>query len=549
MSFDWYIQWTRTNAKNSPIQILDCITANISKSVEIQNNLCNLTLKNSSVFQANDDNKTIIGEYVETGTQEVKFGEEDELRIWAVYHTDASVVGTTTWLTDANLIGSFAVEEYQVQTIENSSRVQLQAVDSAYLMFNKVYNFSYGISNKFTSPGIVRHCARKFCESTSNTITTYTGTDNDLGVEYAVDAKFLSEGGNIQDYRDSPTTTINGSLNNSATTINVTSTAGFEDGDGTIVIDGEHISYTGITGTSFTGCTRGIDDTSAEAHSNGTTVYQGFPLILMSMVWRPLFEWIGEISQTENTNYLSETTEGGTLNYGRAFIFWIDKNNSVHWVYPDNNPDLTITLSEEGRRAFRLDKSVFDAVNFIIYNSGEDMYGNGIIYYLFDETSEIASLKMRYQPMSKIVFQLIDEDRKINTSRVTTETDIYRQFPLSYPVVPSFLSLSNKFRATGGLAARTNVTSNTEYNDALREAAKQKGFEAAQKIVSKRSGLRYKGQLAIKGTNINPGDLVSVTNPFVGLNSKLLRVVDVSHSINQNGWETTLEVEEDEKEL
>jgi hypothetical protein len=270
---------------------------------------------------------------------------------------------------------------------------------------------------------------------------------------------------------------------------------------------------------------------------------------MMSKIWKPLFEWIGEMGQTENTNYLSEIEEGGTYYYTRAFVFWIDKNNSPHWIYPDDTVDLTITLGQEGRRAFRLDKSVFDAVNFIIYNCGEDMYGNGIMYYWFDETSEVASLKMRYQPMTNVVHTLINEDIKVNTSRDTGNPDIYKQFPSSYTpaIVPSFLADSNLFRASQGMTARTDVTSDAEYNDCLREAAKQRGLSAAQKITTARAGLRYKGQIVLKGVHLNPGDLIEVTNPWVGLKSQYLRVTEVTHNITSQGWETTLDVQEDEK--
>lgn len=56
-----------------------------------------------------------------------------------------------------------------------------------------------------------------------------------------------------------------------ATTVNVNSTTGFPT-IGAISIDAEIIFYTGITATSFTGCTRGADGTSAAAHSVGAQV-------------------------------------------------------------------------------------------------------------------------------------------------------------------------------------------------------------------------------------------------------------------------------------
>ena len=69
------------------------------------------------------------------------------------------------------------------------------------------------------------------------------------------------------------TNTLDGALNNSDTTITVTDTTGFS-ATGTIIIDSELITYTGTTGTTFTGCTRGALGTTAAAHSSGATVTQ-----------------------------------------------------------------------------------------------------------------------------------------------------------------------------------------------------------------------------------------------------------------------------------
>ena len=68
------------------------------------------------------------------------------------------------------------------------------------------------------------------------------------------------------------TTTLNGALNSSATTITVVSTTGFA-ASGAIGIDGEYITYSGVTATTFTGCTRGVGST-AVAHNSGDVVNQ-----------------------------------------------------------------------------------------------------------------------------------------------------------------------------------------------------------------------------------------------------------------------------------
>ena len=69
------------------------------------------------------------------------------------------------------------------------------------------------------------------------------------------------------------TTNLDGALTDSATTVTVASTTGF-DSSGTIFIENEQITYTGTTSTTFTGATRGANDTTASAHDSATQVAQ-----------------------------------------------------------------------------------------------------------------------------------------------------------------------------------------------------------------------------------------------------------------------------------
>lgn len=66
-------------------------------------------------------------------------------------------------------------------------------------------------------------------------------------------------------------TQLDGSITNSQTTITVDSTTGFPT-TGYITIDSEVISYTGVTATQFTGCTRGADGTGATTHMDNAPV-------------------------------------------------------------------------------------------------------------------------------------------------------------------------------------------------------------------------------------------------------------------------------------
>lgn len=66
---------------------------------------------------------------------------------------------------------------------------------------------------------------------------------------------------------------LSGGINASVTTITVSSTSTFTT-SGAIWIDGEYITYSGKTSTTFTGCVRGADGTTAASHTNGSLVSQ-----------------------------------------------------------------------------------------------------------------------------------------------------------------------------------------------------------------------------------------------------------------------------------
>ena len=74
----------------------------------------------------------------------------------------------------------------------------------------------------------------------------------------------------------SVTNQLNGALNNSSATVTVDSTTGFSVGSasvpGRINIDSELITYTGSTATTFTGCVRGTNGSTAASHLDNAIV-------------------------------------------------------------------------------------------------------------------------------------------------------------------------------------------------------------------------------------------------------------------------------------
>lgn len=103
---------------------------------------------------------------------------------------------------------------------------------------------------------------------------------------------------------------LNESLTSSDTTITVISTSGFYSGGGEIVIDKEHLTYTGLTDTSFTGVTRGYAGTDAVTHNSEAMIYTLYT---------------DQVNQAMGYQVVTNTANGGAninvLTMGFGFLF------------------------------------------------------------------------------------------------------------------------------------------------------------------------------------------------------------------------------------
>ena len=178
-------------------------------------------------------------------------------------------------------------------------------------------------------------------------------------------------------------TTLNGDINSSVTTVTVASTTGFED-SGTITIGEENITYTGKSTTQFTGCTRGTDSTSAASHTNGDAVVR-------ASKWYNITRSSGAYSATTDEGWTS-TIIGGVLVMTNNF------DNPQYWALTDGKPlssqlmqDLTnwpsLTL---------LDGGINDSVTTITVDSTEDFPSAGTI--------NIGSEKISYTGVTSTTF-------------------------------------------------------------------------------------------------------------------------------------------------
>ena len=106
------------------------------------------------------------------------------------------------------------------------------------------------------------------------------------------------------------------------TTIYVTSTTNFGS-IGWFAIDDEIIYHTGATSGSFTGCTRGADNTTAAVHASGATVSLTFPAIMWTRAIaevRAALTKIGTDSDvnTASIDYLVKNTNPNATTFSHA---------------------------------------------------------------------------------------------------------------------------------------------------------------------------------------------------------------------------------------
>ncbi len=137
------------------------------------------------------------------------------------------------------------------------------------------YPFNHATETKTLTAGVVRYDLPTSTKSVDyNTVRIVK--DSDLSVSGGKLALL-----NYNDYinhfitqeDEISSTTAAEAIDATETEIDLTSATGF-DSAGTVFIDNEEITYTGISTNTLTGCTRGASSTTATTHSSGVVVTQ-----------------------------------------------------------------------------------------------------------------------------------------------------------------------------------------------------------------------------------------------------------------------------------
>ena len=188
-----------------------------------------------------------------------------------------------TYLTLTNKVIARLNEVALTSTTFSSARgIQVQcqnAINESIRFINQRefnYPFNHATETKTVTAGVVRYTLPTSTKTVDyNTFRIVK--DSDLGNSgYKLGLLDYNDYVNrVIDQEDEiSTTTTSTTHTDSVTTITVTSTTGF-DAVGTIIIGNESINYTAIgSSTTFTGCTRGANSTTAASIASGVTVAQ-----------------------------------------------------------------------------------------------------------------------------------------------------------------------------------------------------------------------------------------------------------------------------------
>lgn len=251
-----------------------------------------------------------------------------------------------------------------------------------------------------------------------------------------------------------------------------------------------------------------------------------FPIVDFALTFKPIYDWISELSQTEKTGE------------DRTYIFYVDKDNDLHWFYPSQTVSTTIVEGVDEVYSSSFKKNADSVINMIIFNAGQDLNGNGVLWYYYDVQSRSNELRMKYQPMVDLStgqYGLFTREIAAGNLTASTTGTVPFQGLLYTPVSSGTTSFGVAF------------SNFSEYNDAVRQFLKDEGQARSSKITKAFGRLRWSGTCTLRGTNsFVAGDLIEYTSKTSGLISQKLRVYDVTHSFTNNGWQTTLELREDE---
>ena len=530
---------------STQIYVSNC---NLRRSAEPKNNTGTVTFNNPIIdfFSDGTPRRLFVDElgdsYFKATQRDAgfdSFEEKVEIYIKDVSDIDEDIV------VEENLIFSGQIKDVAFEHERKKCNVNLTLSDRTFNILNRIWSNNY---DSFTAPEVSQNVIRQVTEDNSASnrgAFDRDGVTGNLDSHFLIDARLFTEG--VKTGRETITAFAAKTITCSAATF---VTDGVAVGDAIknetnfkLALVKEVVSETEIT------ISKNIFKVGDEIKiSDGfiqdwRTDGTAFPLIKYGESKKPAIEWISKLTQIDLLN-TSEEMETAVV-VKRPLKYYIDGKNRYHQFYPDDTPSTNIKIgatTEQGddRNTYRtykskMKKGIFDVINFIIFNYGEDMNGKSHTWYAQDPSAGGPNVKDSARPMNKISEYMKKQDAIAGNIEYVSGTTY--NYPTSYPMTPAWNS-----------AASPSVADDAAYNAAFLVEGRKRGRYWALRIINQSANPRWKGNIETAFFNFNPSDLVDFTDTDLGIRSQLVRIKEVQHNINKGGFFSTITLEEDLKE-
>jgi hypothetical protein len=526
-------------------QVKDIVGISIKRSSDMKNSKAEITLKNANLKHINKASTDYI--------QLLGFEMDDDVEIYAAYEAipDKDAPAMTSAKKVAFLLFNGTITQIDLKAGAKKTPIKLICTDAMLTVMNKVRIANYRNTSLTTVlqnlveqafedkgtytnyeipaglPNITYYSTHKPLHEHILKVSTtdYTGFSRNAQFKLIPDPtnatfpyKFI-----WAEPKDSASTTLNGAITSSATSIVLTDASAFPS-EGSISIGNEVIRYTSKATNTLTVAEngRGFGSTTAASHSSGDSV-------------------------TSAMNITLGKTGAG-----------ISRATSV-----------------------KAKKSEEDAVNMLIMRLGRDLLNRSITWYAYDVSSETKGLRMKIVDWKHIAEDYkkglsggqtaVTTDFTTDTGTIALDDETQLTSGVGYMEVmvdksPEILKYS-RTGATVTIASSTdrgqfntsttrNIVAGTivrdittlvaKGNTTIRSEIRDLGREQYAPEYFKYQNPRWQVNVVTEGMNINPLSLVNLTAQDIGINNFPLRVKDITHQLDKASWNTTIKLEEDE---
>lgn len=242
------------------------------------------------------------------------------------------------------------------------------------------------------------------------------------------------------------------------------------------------------------------------------------------------------------------------------YDFWLDYSPTDDRFEPKwqkKNPDVSSGDVDQGSYGSELEaeKSTDEVITSVIYNVGEDCEGNGQEYLFYDYTAQSSLFaKEEYltdtYPVTEI---LLNEEFKADTSKWNFQTDDsgikIRQG--RYPKdasIGTYGAMQFKTRDDNGdpTGSDYNVTSQEDFNKAIRTEAYWIGWKIAKEFVTLHRNPRDKADVTMRASStFTMSQLWNLSIRNIALFSKALRIKEIDSYLDED----VVKFEEDEVQI